>query len=169
MKKQQSAISGFTITEMLITMLILSMALLCIGGGVVVAKNSYDTISRKSEAQILLSTVILSVTEELRNATNIQEVTMEDSNVISFFQQKRGYQMYFSNTSNSGAHDNIYIATIGDTNKLPFINEKMSSESLYPQLEHITYEKGIFTCTITVFDYEEPIATQQIVVRPLNS
>ncbi|MBO8464215.1 MAG: prepilin-type N-terminal cleavage/methylation domain-containing protein [Firmicutes bacterium] len=168
MQKQQHAISGFTLTEMLVTLLLLSMTLLCIGGGVVVAKNSYDTISRKSEAQLLLSTTILSVTEELRNATNIQERTVEHNTVISFFQQQRGYQMYFRNTTSSGKKDNIYIAPVGNSGQLPLINEKVSSDSLYPQIENMTYENGIFSCTISIFYYEEPFLTQVINVRPLN-
>ena len=131
-------------------------------------KNSYDTISRKSEAQLLLSTTILSVTEELRNATNIQQRTVEHNTLISFFQQQRRYHMYFRNTTSSGKKDNIYIAPVGNSGQLPLINEKVSSDSLYPQIENMTYENGIFSCTISIFYYEEPFLTQVINVRPLN-
>ena len=168
MEKKINSTAGFTLSELLVAMLILSMIALCIGGGVTVAYNSYNTISKKSEAQLLLSTSILAITEELRNATNINE----DGTEISFFNSSRGYQMTLRNTNSSGKKDNIYVAAIAGTTaiEVPLINSKMSSESLYPQVENLVYDSGknLFSCNITIFNENIPIINQEIIVHPMN-
>ena len=164
MKKQEYAVAGFTLTELLVAMLILSMTVLCIGGGIVVAKTSYDTISRKSESQLLLSTAILTINRELRAATNIKD----SSGTISFFQQERGYPISMSNSQDTDT--TIYISAIQDENmtKIPLVNEKMNSNSLVLQMKDLKFENNVFSYTVFVSYQNKVLATQSIIIRPLN-
>jgi len=64
--------AGFTLSELLASLLILAMVTMVIASGVTVVKRSYDTITRRAEADVLLSTCVTSLEDEFRYATNIR-------------------------------------------------------------------------------------------------
>ena len=49
---------GFSISEMLMVVMILSLIIVILGSGVMEVKNAYERITLKAEAQTLLSTTI---------------------------------------------------------------------------------------------------------------
>jgi len=67
MKKRKRA--GFTFAETLITVALLSIVFLAISGGFVVFQRAYKNITRKANAQVMLSTAIMQVTNDCKNAT----------------------------------------------------------------------------------------------------
>lgn len=64
--------SGFTLTELLLTTMILLMVSAVVAGGVPSAANAYFKIVDASNAQILLSTTVTSLRNELSFATDIK-------------------------------------------------------------------------------------------------
>lgn len=69
--------AGFTLTELLATVLIVSFMSLAVAGGVSVVKKSLESISLKANSEILLSLSIERIKDELRYA---EAVITEDTN-----------------------------------------------------------------------------------------
>lgn len=164
MKKIKSS-QGFSMSEMLLAVMIIVLTLGVIGGGITVVKDAYQKITLRAESQTLLSTVIASVSTELRNAEEIykREETGQVSD-WSFYSAKRGYRLYFANENN-----NIYIKTGISSVGLPLLTEKTITHGLIPRLEELTYEERIFTYVVKIYYKEEVYAQQEIVVRPMNA
>lgn len=164
MKKLKSQ-QGFSVSEMLMAVLIIVLTLSFIGGGMTVIKDAYLRITLRAEAETLLSTVITSVSYELRNANEIQKVEETGENSYwSFYSLERGYRMYFENQE-----DNIYIKTEVSSAEIPLVTDKTITNGLVPRLENLTYENQVFTYTIKIYYKNEVYAKQEISVRPMNA
>lgn len=68
---------GFSITELLVAILILSMVSSVVAGGIPVAKEAYEKITLSANAQVMLSTTISALRNEMCTAS---DVTIWDSN-----------------------------------------------------------------------------------------
>ena len=63
--------SGFTLAETLVAILILLMVSAVVAGGIPAAKNAYEKVVLASNAEVLLSTTISSLRNELGTASNV--------------------------------------------------------------------------------------------------
>ena len=72
--------AGLTLVEILVVVLILMMATLVVAAGVPVAVNAYDRVVDTGNAQVLLSTSVVRLREELCTATGISR----DGDTISY-------------------------------------------------------------------------------------
>lgn len=122
---------GFTLSETLMTVVLIGLITMAMAGGIVAAKNVYQRISLRADAQTLLATTVSAVTEDLSSvsacdalqssgssqteAVLIQEGTPVGSNAF-FYTESRGYRMQYRNgtygngasgdgTSGTGASD----------------------------------------------------------------
>ena len=164
MKKLKSQ-QGFSVSEMLMAVLIIALTLSFIGGGITVIKDAYLKITLRAEAQTLLSTVITAVSSEFRNADEIRKIEGDgENNYWSFYSFERGYRMYFENKDN-----NIYIKTEVLSEDVPLLTQKTITNGLVPKLEDLTYENQVFTYTIKIYYKNEVYAEQEISVRPMNA
>lgn len=66
------AIAGFTLTEMLVTTLILAMVSTLMATGIPVAIDTYQKVVKTSNAQLALSTTVSMIKNELGLATDVQ-------------------------------------------------------------------------------------------------
>lgn len=165
MIKKLKSQQGFSLSEMLMAVLIIGLTLSFIGGGITVIKNAYQRITLRAEAQTLLSTVITSVSAELRHADEIHNKEEAGQNsYLSFYSSKRGYRIYFENKNN-----NIYINTDVSLGEVPLLTEKTITNGLVPKLEDLKYENQVFTYTIKIYYENDVFAEQEISVRPLNA
>lgn len=118
---------GFTLSETLMTVVLIGLITMAMAGGIVAAKNVYQRISLRADAQTLLATTVSAVTEDLSSVSScdalqslgssqteaalIQEGTPVGSNAF-FYAESRGYWMQYRNgasgngTSGSGASEN---------------------------------------------------------------
>ena len=123
---------GFTLSETLMTVVLIGLITMAMAGGIVAAKNVYQRISLRADAQTLLATTVSAVTEDLSSVSScdalqslgssqteaalIQEGTPVGSNAF-FYAESRGYRMQYRNgsygneasgngTSGSGASGN---------------------------------------------------------------
>ncbi|MEG0924791.1 MAG: hypothetical protein RSD90_03440 [Anaerovoracaceae bacterium] len=159
---RQWAKSGFTISEMLMAVLILSLIIIIIGGGVVVVKNSYQTISLKAEAEVLISTTITKVTDEFRFAKNVESgIGVAPA---SFESGNSKYRMTFANKP-----DGIYtISTVGNY-EIPLLTDKTMTSKLIPTIEYSFDESTkLFNATITIKYQDKEYTKQAITIKPIN-
>lgn len=114
---------GFTLSETLMTVVLIGLITMAMAGGIVAAKNVYQRISLRADAQTLLATTVSAVTEDLSSVSSCdalqssgssqQTVTLiqDDGNPIEsnafFYAESRGYQMQYRNgTYGNGASGN---------------------------------------------------------------
>ena len=114
---------GFTLSETLMTVVLIGLITMAMAGGIVAAKNVYQRISLRADAQTLLATTVSAVTEDLSSVSSCdalqssgssqQTVTLiqDDGNPIEsnafFYAESRGYWMQYRNgTYGNGASGN---------------------------------------------------------------
>lgn len=119
---------GFTLSETLMTVVLIGLITMAMAGGIVAAKNVYQRISLRADAQTLLATTVSAVTEDLSSVSSCdalqssgssqQTVTLiqDDGSPVEsnafFYAESRGYRMQYRNgsygngASGSGASGN---------------------------------------------------------------
>lgn len=155
---------GVSLSEMLLAMLILSLTISFISGGVMVIKHAYDTITLRAEARTLLSTTILSVTSELQQGANVAEETVDGTRRLSFYSYKHGCRVFLENKES-----NIYMITVAGQQELPLLTNKTITKGFVPMVEDITYDNQVFSYTLAIYYRGEVYETQQIYVRPIHA
>lgn len=104
---------GFTLSETLMTVVLIGLITMAMAGGIVAAKNVYQRISLRADAQTLLATTVSAVTEDLSSVSSCdalqssgssqQTVTLiqDDGNPVEsnafFYAESRGYRMQYRN------------------------------------------------------------------------
>ena len=79
--------AGFSIAELLVAILILSMVSVVVAGGIPVARDAYNKITVAANAQVLLSTTLSSLRSELGTAS---EFYLDESGSIIYKSGKNG-------------------------------------------------------------------------------
>lgn len=118
---------GFTLSETLMTVVLIGLITMAMAGGIVAAKNVYQRISLRADAQTLLATTVSAVTEDLSSVSSCDALQSSGSSQTEaalirggnlaestafFYVESRGYQMQYQNgsygngTSGSGASEN---------------------------------------------------------------
>lgn len=103
---------GFTLSEILMTVVLIGLITMAMAGGIVAAKNVYQRISLRADAQTLLATTVSAVTEDLSSVSScdalqssgssqteaalIQKGNPVGSNAF-FYAESRGYRMQYRN------------------------------------------------------------------------
>lgn len=131
MRRKLHNTNGFTLSETLMTVVLIGLITMAMAGGIVAAKNVYQRISLRADAQTLLATTVSAVTEDLSSVSSCdalqssgssqQAVTLiRDGNPVEpaafFYAESRGYRMQYRNgtygngasgdgTSGTGASD----------------------------------------------------------------
>lgn len=103
---------GFTLSETLMTVVLIGLITMAMAGGIVAAKNVYQRISLRADAQTLLATTVSAVTEDLSSVSSCdalqssgssqQAVTLiQYGNPVEpatfFYAESRGYRMQYRN------------------------------------------------------------------------
>ncbi|MCC6093855.1 MAG: hypothetical protein LIV24_02345 [Eubacterium sp.] len=107
--------SGFSLTEMLVTVLLMSLATLAIAAGITAAVRTYREMTLKADAQTLLGTAIAAIDDDFATADlstlQIDSDTDGSSKAaeVSFFSGNRGYSVHIHNDA-----DTVYV-TDADT------------------------------------------------------
>ncbi len=169
--------AGFTLAETLITVTLIGVVFLAISGGFIAYQKAYTNITKKANAQTLLSTAINEITNDLRNADPSQ---INDDG--SFYTSARGYTIYYANDTDSLSEGILVKPRDGDTpalKSMPLVTNKTNTEGLYTHLEingsktNLQYNKTkkIFSFTISVYDLQsrKALETRQISVKPNNT
>jgi len=116
---------GFSIAEMLIVVLILLMVSGVVAGGMPVAARAYKTVVDSSNAQLLLSTTVTTLREELGEASDV----VCDSSARKFT---------YTNTTGGASEiefktDGVYItsANVNAGNSRPLVSNKAAAGMIF--------------------------------------
>lgn len=148
---------GFTLAETLLAVLILLMVSAIVASGIPAAKNAYEKVVLASNAEVLLSTTITTLRNELGTAQDVKKPDAKSgetaNTVITYYNPTRG------------ASSKLYVASDGDNDKeeimfqryfsadglikkydaAPLVSSKTATQDLYVTYTSVTYDKGIVT------------------------
>ena len=154
LKKKLCSPSGFTLSEALVSVAILSLIALSLAAGIPAAMGVYRTVTAYSEASVLMGTLTTAVADELRYATGIE--TGED-----------GEARFDSATYGRG----IAIQPSAEGRVLAGGYELLS-DSVYTSglVADVTvrYEDGVFKVDLSVGDGQSDITETELSIKPLN-
>lgn len=85
-RKKLSSRRGFSLSEMLVVVAIMSLIGIAIGGGISAAASAYRNITASSQASVLCDTLAVAVIDELRFA---EDITVVDD-VVTFHSRRYG-------------------------------------------------------------------------------
>lgn len=165
-KIKGKAQSGFTLVEMLMTVLILSMVSAVVAGGLPMAVSAYTNVVNTANAESLLSTAMTRLRDELGTASH---VTPEENGVSyrrsdgSAAKICLGVLNENGDRTNEGESDDrgertddqprmliqeyIGIANLPEDLKNPRVFAEMSNENLYVNYSGLSYKDGILSFT----------------------
>ncbi len=148
--------AGMTLTEMLASLLILSMSAVAVAGGVVAVKNAYQKTTEKAEAQQVLSTTVELITDFFSDA---QQVRSGGTAGPEFFSSDTGTWMRLASVpyqAASGTQESnknkagickVYIGDDGTETKVPLLSDGAMAGLFYTDFDvhGYTYADGCFT------------------------
>lgn len=172
--------AGFTLAETLITVALLSIVFLAISGGFVVFTRAYKNVTRKANAQVMLSTAIMQVTNDLKNAT----VYYTAGN--AFETSSRGYAIQYNNNITDDPKGIQVVAYSTTTTPsglatIDLLTSKTNTDNMYTMLTwdstvpcviSKTDQTALFTLKIDVRSSDDSgkiIESQTITVRSNGS
>lgn len=159
-KNQKRNRGGFTLAETLIAVLILTMVAGIVAGGIPAARNALDKAVDTSHSQLLLSTTMTSLRNELATASSItcaSETVNEDGSVA----EDPAARKIISYVDSSGAvctlqseDDGIYvekeaspdISSVVNHPGIPhrlLVSEQAATKNLYAAFNSASYSNGI--------------------------
>ena len=146
MKSRITGRSGFTLSETLMAILILLMVTSIVAAGIPVAANAYSKVVMASNAQLLLSTTMTNLRDELATATNIEVVKNDDDVKIRYKNDKGGDSEIFQITLASEDENKlgVYVKEVSGTQKHTYllVSDRAATENLYLTYEIDGYDGG---------------------------
>ncbi len=182
-KKRRTA--GFSLAEMLLTVLLMGIVLSGLTAAIAAAVNVYNKARIRAEAEVLLSTTADAIIADLAAASEIEPKS--GGAITSFYSSERGYRMMYINApaSDSDKYPHIEVGmTDLDEYKefgrgLRLISSGAQPFGIYPKLEGPIYhidtskvpkEKTIsFKISIYSSSGTELIKDVEYYVRPVTN
>lgn len=158
---------GFTLSETLMTVVLIGLITMAMAGGIVAAKNVYQRISLRADAQTLLATTVSAVTEDLSSVSSCDALQSSGSSQTEaaliqkeppvgstsfFYAESRGYWMQYRNGSygngasgeNAGTEAQKGIQVVPKDNEggtIPLLPDKVQTRGLYAYIESLSVTK----------------------------
>lgn len=153
---------GFTIAETLLSVLILLMCSSIVAMGVPVAKSAYEKVVLVSNAEVLLSTAISTLRNELGTAQEVEIMRAQsgeaENTVIAYYSSEREIlsRIYVAENEDANKQKMIMLERYyreldeddeeldeGYNKAVPLISIIASVENLYLTYDSVSYENGI--------------------------
>ncbi len=138
-KRKLNSKKGFTIAEMLVAIIILLMVSSIVASGIPVARDAYEKVVLTSNAEILMSTAISALRNELGTAKDIEASGTE----ITYYNSARGSTSKIS----AGSSDIMiqrYFSSEGlskGSQEVELISSEDSTKDLHVKFSGVTYNK----------------------------
>ena len=150
-KKKTKKRSGFTLAETLIAVLILLMVSSVIATGIPAAASAYQKVVDSANAEVLLSTTITTLRNELTTAENI--TTPGDGSITYYNASRRSYSKIFvDNNTKEGIQFIRFYNKVIDPNAETstaaaerLISTSVSTKELYVTYSSVGYSGGVVT------------------------
>lgn len=155
--------AGFTLAEMLVALLILLMVSSVVAAGIPVAVRAYTKVTRSANAEVLLSTSVSALRDQLGTARDI--TVSEDKKSVTYFSDDTGSYSRIDLSSDPDQKDNIIITEYlvpelisdnrggssganggsGQGISWPLVSNAAATRELYITYGTISYENGIIS------------------------
>ena len=161
MRKKLHSTEGFTLSETLMTVVLIGLVTTVMAGGIVAARNVYQRISLRADAQTLLATTVSALTEDLSSVTSCEdgaEITSGSSRGY-YYVKDRGYWLqYVNGTNRNTLKKGIQVKPKENSGgTVPFLPDKVQSRELYVYIKSLTVTQpqsegdgGYFTLEIQI-------------------
>lgn len=164
---------GFTLTEMLLALLLMSIAFVGISGSIVAISTAYERVSLTSEAQILLSTAADEITSDIHNVTSVKEMDVDDDGTPEtyYYCEDRGVAIRYENS------DKGIMVVSTDGNKISLVTQATNGKGLYTEIipepgsTELLYEDeiGAYHFTLAVRTRDKVLISTPLVLRPMTN
>lgn len=137
--------AGMTLAETLLAVLILLLASSIVATGIPAARNAYEKVILSSNAELLLSTTIMALRNNLSTAKNIQ--INADNRGLSYYDTETGYRYTLDNkgpNDEPNDRDGIWI----------YEGEKDKGRRLISEASSTAASKGDLYVTFTAVSLE---------------
>lgn len=134
---------GFTLAETLLAVIILLLASTIVASGIPAARNAYEKVVLASDAEVLLSTTI----STLRNELGMAEIISVNNNSIVYFNKARGAnaKIYLGSSEPKAIMlARYYKEGDADTNEA-LISDPASTDNMYVTFSQIVRGDGYLT------------------------
>ncbi|MDR0952414.1 MAG: type II secretion system GspH family protein [Oscillospiraceae bacterium] len=151
---------GFTLSEMLVVLAIMSLVGAAIGVGITAAARAYRDVTDAAEALSLCGTISTELADELRFARDVKVVggSGEDAELVK--------------TITSANYGPDAAVVVDESGQLTLGGKPLLSQTVYMGMEAkltLTYADGVFGVTITIHRPDESqLASSEFSVRALN-
>lgn len=163
--------AGASLSETLVTVLLLSIILSAVVSGIPALMSAYRKVRLKAEAQTLLATAVTAVTDELRYA---EQVTYADSS-YTFYSAKRHATVqlvngiYSDETSDDLSSNGIFIVNTASSSSSPLLTRETQTLGLHSSIEGNSMENGCIVYTVSVISSDgKVIESTPLKVRPIS-
>ena len=151
--------NGFTLAETLLAVLILLMVSTIVATGIPVARNAYEKVVLASNAEVLLSTTISTLRNELGTATDVDIPggtavnNVKSGKAITYYNSARGSssRIYMINDGTDIQFQRYYSAEgllpNGATDSGNLISDKTATNNLHVTFDTVAFDQdtGIIT------------------------
>ncbi len=152
---------GFTLAEMLLAIIILLLVSVIMVTGIPAAKEAYEKVVLASNAEVLLSTTISSLRNELGTAqdpdTSTEATGLPDGSAIAYYNSARGATSRIYVPDDKKIMIQRYYSADGlskNDEAVRLMSSKASTADLYVTYSSVTYANGIVTFTGLSVDRE---------------
>lgn len=171
---------GFTLAEVMMTVLILVMVTAVVTAGIPVAQRAYTDIVDGANAEVLLSTTLTALRSEL---DTVEKVALTDGNKVDYFESvcRRCYMRLVNVTVTDGdkvSNDGIglqVVPPIEGSEPMLLVSRAAATKRLHTEFGSIVYQDGVFKIkglvvknasgTVLAGDAE---GETEYIIRPLN-
>ncbi|WP_270303807.1 prepilin-type N-terminal cleavage/methylation domain-containing protein [Baileyella intestinalis] len=186
LRKKGRNTGGFTLTEMLVVVLLIGLLGTVTAAGIPAIRESYRNVKMRANAQTLLSTSISRTTDIFRNAD--LSTTDGNSKEPVFLDGRNGVPVKLMTVKEIFSTDDIgnspgviveqYVIRdengdykADEDNQVMLLTEKTISDGMKQSLTYsYDTEKGFFSGEITIYNSSgHKIVSQSFKVRPLNN
>ncbi len=170
--------NGFTLSETLMTVVLIGLVTMAILGGIIAARNVYQRISLRADAQTLLATTVSALTEDLSSVTScdvessgqaqnsgkenaptaLTLIENGETKGLYFYAGSRGYRMQYENGNYSESDEKVIqvVPQLQSRVKIPLLPQKVQTRDLYAYIESLSVtmpqsgDGGYFTLRIQI-------------------
>ena len=167
---------GFSLGEMLATVMILVLAAGMLAAGVPLAANAYRSVVETANAQVLLSTTMTALRTELGSAQTVETQAAEETGKITYYSiDTMKTQIANANGSEAGIWFTPYKSNQSDDTHRRLLISAAAADGLYATYDSITYNEATKLFTIVNLRVmkpgsEDPLAqTGTFTVRAVNA
>ncbi len=137
---------GFSIAELLVAILILSLVSTVVAGGIPVARDAYEKITLSANAQTMLSTAISALRNELCTAS---DVSVEDQTTLRYYSSSIQNYSKITMASDSSNQDytgqSVVIQQYADSSSPAssfLVSASAGDNELYVRYDSVLYDEA---------------------------